>query len=417
MRILKLTAKTEANLMRLREGDDRVALQTAAKIVADVRLRGDAALDKWNRKFDPAVSQRSAFWISPDEMAAAKKRVSRGFLRALSHAADNVRRVAEKQMPREWSLQVESGVTIGQIVRPLESIGCYIPGGRFALVSTLVMTVVPAQVAGVQRIVAVCPRPNDELIAAADLLGIMQLARIGGAQAIAALAYGTKRIAPVEKIFGPGNRYVTAAKQIVSATCAIDLPAGPTEAVVLGNHGNPRWIAADLLAQAEHAPDAGSYLVTSSARFAQKVQCEVMAQLQELPADNPAQHSIRNTGAILLAPSWNVACEFVNRFAPEHLSLPTDDRKQLGKIRCAGTVFVGPLSAQAFGDYASGSNHVLPTGGWARRRGGLSASDFVKCISVQTIGPRGFRRLASDVEVLARAEGLLAHANAVEVRR
>jgi histidinol dehydrogenase len=245
----------------------------------------------------------------------------------------------------------------------------------------------------------------------------MQLARIGGAQAIAALAYGTKRIAPVEKIFGPGNRYVTAAKQIVSATCAIDLPAGPTEAVVLGNHGNPRWIAADLLAQAEHAPDAGSYLVTSSARFAQKVQCEVMAQLQELPADNPAQHSIRNTGAILLAPSWNVACEFVNRFAPEHLSLPTDDRKQLGKIRCAGTVFVGPLSAQAFGDYASGSNHVLPTGGWARRRGGLSASDFVKCISVQTIGPRGFRRLASDVEVLARAEGLLAHANAVEVRR
>lgn len=417
MRILKLTAKTEANLMRLREGDDRAALRAAAKIVADVRLRGDAALDKWNRKFDPAASQRASLWISPAEMAAAKKRVSRGFLRAISHAAENVRRVAEKQMPREGSLQVEPGVTVAQIVRPLESIGCYIPGGRFALVSTLVMTVVPAQVAGVRLIVAVCPRPNDELIAAADLLGITQLARIGGAQAIAALAYGTKRIAPVEKIFGPGNRYVTAAKQIVSATCAIDLPAGPTEAVVLANHGNPRWIAADLLAQAEHAPDAGSYLVTSSVRFAQKVQREVMAQLLELPADNPAQLSIRNTGAILLAPSWNAACEFVNRFAPEHLSLPSDDGKPLRKVRSAGTVFLGPLSAQPFGDYASGSNHVLPTGGWARRRGGLCAGDFVKCISVQAIGPRGFRRLASDVEVLARAEGLLAHANAVEVRR
>ncbi len=417
MRILKLTAKIEASLMRLRQGDDHVALQTAAKIVADVRLHGDAALDKWNRKFDPATSQRPSLWVSPSEMAAAKKRVSRGFLRAISRAAKNVRRVAEKQMPREWSLQVESGVTVAQIVRPLESIGCYIPGGRFALVSTLVMTAVPAQVAGVRRIVAVCPRPNDELIAAADLLGVTQLARVGGAQAIAALAYGTKRIAPVEKIFGPGNRYVTAAKQIVSATCAIDLPAGPTEAVVLSNHGNRRWIAADLLAQAEHAPDAGSYLVTSSTRFAQKVQREVMAQLLELPADNPAQHSIRNTGAIFLAPSWNAACEFVNRFAPEHLSLPSDDPKQLSKIRSAGTIFLGPLSAQPFGDYASGSNHVLPTGGWARRRGGLSSGDFVKCISVQTIGPRGFRQLASDVEVLARAEGLLAHANAVEVRR
>jgi histidinol dehydrogenase len=417
MRILKLNAKTEGNLMRLRGGDDRVALRVAGRIVADVRLHGDAALDRWNRKFDPSAPKRASLWISSEEMAAAKKRVSRGFLRAISHAADNVRRVAEKQMPREWSFQVESGVTVAQIVRSLEAIGCYIPGGRFALVSTLVMTVVPAQVAGVRRIVAVCPRPNDELIAAADLLGVAQLARLGGAQAIAALAYGTKRIAPVEKIFGPGNRYVTAAKQIVSATCAIDLPAGPTEAVVLANHGNARWIAADLLAQAEHAADAGSYLVTSSVRFAQKVQREVLAQLKELPADNPAQISIRDTGAILLASSWKAACEFVNRFAPEHLSLPSDDSKQLSKIRSAGTVFLGPLSAQPFGDYASGSNHVLPTGGWARRRGGLNASDFVKCISVQTIGPRGFRRLASDVEVLARAEGLLAHANAIEVRR
>jgi histidinol dehydrogenase len=417
MRILKLTAQTEAKLMRLREGDDRVALQTAAKIVADVRLRGDVALQMWNRKFHPAASQYAKLWITPAETDAAKKRVSREFLRAISHAADNVRRVAEKQMPRAWSLQVEPGVTVAQIVRSLDSIGCYIPGGHFALVSTLVMTVVPAQVAGVRRIVAVCPRPNDELLAAADLLGVAQLARIGGAQAIAALAYGTKRIAAVEKIFGPGNRYVTAAKQIVSATCAIDLPAGPTEAIVLANQGNPRWIAADLLAQAEHAPDAGSYLVTSSPGFARKVQREVVKQLGELLPDNPAQVSSRKTGAILLARSWNAACEFVNRFAPEHLSLPSNGSKLLGKIRSAGTVFLGPLSAQPFGDYASGSNHVLPTGGWARRRGGLGAGDFVKRISVQTIAPRGYRGLAADVQTLAGAEGLYAHANAVEVRR
>jgi histidinol dehydrogenase len=302
-------------------------------------------------------------------------------------------------------------------VRPIESVGCYIPGGRFALVSTLVMTVVPPRVAGVGRIVAVCPRANDELLAAADLLGVRYLARMGGAQAIAALAYGTKRIARVGKIFGPGNRYVTAAKRIVSADCAIDLPAGPTEAIVLAERGNPRWIATDLLAQAEHAPDAGSYLVTTSAKLAAQVQQEVAAQLKALPRNNPAQTSTARTGAILLARSWKEAVAFVNRFAPEHLSLMESDSRLLEQIHSAGTVFLGPLSAQPFGDYASGSNHVLPTGGWARRRGGLSASDFVKCISVQKIDSAGFRSLAGDVQVLARAEGLLAHVNAVEVRK
>jgi histidinol dehydrogenase len=416
MKILKLTPQTEAKLMLLRQGVDRAAMGIAAKIVADVRLRGDVALEKWNRRLDPAASNGAPLWVSPAETAAAKNRVSREFLRAVSHAAENVRRVAEKQMPREWKLQVEPGVTVAQITRPLESIGCYIPGGHFALVSTLVMTAVPAQVAGVRRIVAACPRPNDELIAAADLLGVTQLARIGGAQAIAALAYGTRQIPPVEKIFGPGNRYVTAAKQIVSSTCAIDLPAGPTEAVVLANRGNARWIAADLLAQAEHAPDAGSYLVTSSPSFARKVQREVVRQLDDLLPENPAHISVRKTGAILLASSWEAACSFVNRFAPEHLSLPSGGHRLLGQINSAGTVFLGPFSAQAFGDYASGSNHVLPTGGWARRRGGLGAGDFVKCISVQTIAPDGCRRLAADVQTLAGAEGLYAHANAVEVR-
>jgi histidinol dehydrogenase len=417
MRILKLTAKIEAELLKLRQTHDLDTYRVASRIVSDVQRRGDSALEDWSRKLDNTDISGPEIWISKKELAAAKRRVDRQFLRAVEHAVKNVRRVAEQQLPRSWSLQVEAGVGIRQLVRPLDSIGCYIPGGRFALLSTLVMTAVPAQVAGVKRILAVCPRPNDALLATADLLGITEFARIGGAQAIAAMAYGTKKIAAVEKICGPGNRFVTAAKQIVGADCAIDMPAGPTEAVVLANTGNPRWIAADLLAQAEHAPDAGSYLVTSSSALAQKVRQEVMMQLKALPKTNPAQSSIRKTGAILVARSLEHGCEFVNRFAPEHLSLPADGEKLLGRIRSSGTIFLGESSAQPFGDYASGSNHVLPTGGWARRRGGLSAVDFVKCISVQKIGTAGVRSLGDDVQRLAKAEGLLAHARAVEVRR
>jgi histidinol dehydrogenase len=417
MRILKLTPRNEAGLLKLRQTHDQEAYRIASRIISDVRRRGDRGIEDWTKKLDDAHISGAYLWISKKEMAAAKRRVDREFLRAVEHAAGNVRRVAERQLPRGWSLRVESGVVIRQLVRPLDSVGCYIPGGRYALLSTLLMTTVPAQVAGVKRILAVCPHPNDALLAAADLLGIAEFARIGGAQAIAAMAYGTRRIAAVEKICGPGNRFVTAAKQIVSADCAIDMPAGPTEAVVLANTGNPRWIAADLMAQAEHAPDAGSYLVTSSAGFARKVQEEVMVQLKELPKENPAQHSIRKTGAILVARSLEHGCEFVNRFAPEHLSLPADGEKLLGRIHSSGTIFLGELSAQSFGDYASGSNHVLPTGGWARRRGGLSAADFVKCISVQTIGAAGVRSIGDDVQRLANAEGLLAHARAVKVRR
>jgi len=303
MRILRLTDKSEEGLLRLRQTHDQQANRVASRIVSDVQRRGDRAVEDWSRKLDGTDVSGAGLWISKKEMAAAKGRVDKQFLRAVEHSAKNVRKVAEQQLPRNWNLNVESGVSIRQLVRPLERIGCYIPGGRFALLSTLVMTAVPAQVAGVGHILAVCPRPNDALLAAAELLGVTEFARIGGAQAIAAMAYGTKKIASVEKICGPGNRFVTAAKQIVSADCAIDMPAGPTEAVVLANNGNSRWIAADLLAQAEHAPDAGSYLVTWSRAFAQKVQREVMEQLKELPKTNPAQSSIRGTGAILVAGS------------------------------------------------------------------------------------------------------------------
>jgi histidinol dehydrogenase len=415
MRILKLSGAVEKRLLAARERRDVLAEKVSAKIIADVRRSGDAALFSWTKKLDGINLARDGMWVPQRDIEAAQTSVSADFLRAVKHAMANVRKVAEKQLPRKWWFEVEPGVSIGQMVRPIETIGCYIPGGKATLLSTLVMTAVPAQVAGAKRIVTVCSRPNDELLAAAGILGLSEIARVGGAQAVAALAYGTKTIPRVDKIFGPGNRFVTAAKQLVSHDCAIDLPAGPTEAIVIASQGNASWIAADLLAQAEHAPDAVSIFVTTSARLAREVQGEVAEQLKNLPETNPANVSLKTTGAILLAASADAAFHFVNRFAPEHLSLP-EGRSALEKISAAGTVFIGPWGAQPLGDYASGSNHVLPTGGWARRRGGLSAADFVKCISVQTISRQGFKRLAGDVRVLARAENLRAHENAVAVR-
>jgi histidinol dehydrogenase len=416
MRILKLTSQLEKRLLSRRTQNDAEAQNIAMQIVSDVRKRGETALLAWTRNFDDPTIQTKDIWISQKQIRAAEGHVSRDFLRAIRHAARNIRRVAEQQLPRPWSLEVEPGVRIQQRVFPIESIGCYIPGGRSSLVSTLLMTAVPAQVAKVPRIIAVCPKPNHELLAVANLLGIREVARIGGAQAIAALAYGTKSISRVEKIFGPGNKYVTAAKQLVSADCAIDLPAGPTEAMVLAERGSARWIAADLLAQAEHALDAASFFLTTSPALAAEVQRELQWQLADLPFGKANSSTLRS-GAILVAKSLAAACEFVNRFAPEHLSLPSHAKTLLQQIRSSGTIFLGPWAAQPLGDYISGSNHVLPTAGWARRRGGLSAADFVKCVSVQTISRKGFLRLADAVEVLAEAEGLLAHRNAVRTRR
>jgi histidinol dehydrogenase len=417
MRILKLTPNLQESLLKSRHAPDAAALRVAGRIVRDVRRRGDAALFAWTKKLDGLDLRKIGVWISAQQIAAGCDSAPPEFLRAVSHAAKNVRRIAQQQLPRPWTVRVEPGVAIRQAVRPIESIGCYVPGGRFALISTMIMTVVPAQVAGVKKIVVACPKPSAELLAAAGLLGVSRIAQIGGAQAIAALAYGTKSILRVEKIIGPGNRFVTAAKQIVSHDCAIDLPAGPTEAIVLAEQGNARWIAADLIAQAEHAPDAAAFLITTSASLAREVQAEIAAQFVQLPRTNPARISLKKTGAILLASSLAHACAFVNEFAPEHLSLPDGNTNLLRKISAAGTVFLGPWAAQPLGDYASGGNHVLPTAGWARRRGGLSAADFVKCITVQEISAAGFASLAADVQTLARAEGLPGHSNAIEVRR
>jgi histidinol dehydrogenase len=417
MRILKLTDGVAARFFARRSSHDAGAERVAARILGDVRRNGDAALFRWALRLDGLRLTRETLWISRSELRAARRDVPRDLLRAIQHAARNVRRVAEQQRPRSWTITVEPGVRVGQRVTPLGTIGCYIPGGRFSLFSTLLMTAIPAQVAGVERIVVVCPKPSSALLAAAAILGVKEIARIGGAQAIGALAYGTPSIPRVDKICGPGNRYVTAAKRIISNDCAIDMPAGPTEVLILATGGNPGFIAADLLAQAEHDPDAVALLVTTSARLARDVAAEVDRQVRALPRTNPAWKSLQAASVILVAPSIDAAIRFTNRVAPEHLSVPRATRALVEILSGAGSVFLGPWSAQPVGDYASGTNHVLPTSGWARARGGLSVSDFVKCSSTQRISRAGLKRLAPVVSAMARAEGLEAHARAVEVRR
>lgn len=416
MRVLRLTGAIEETILAQRRGRDLVAERAAARIVRDVQRRGDAALFYWTKRFDRLRLQRNNVWVTRDEFRSASRRVSAAFLNAVDHAARNIRAVARRQKPQEWTLNVEPGVRASQRVRPIETVGCYLPGGRFSLVSTLLMTAIPAQEAGVRNIVVVSPQPGDELLAAAERLGLRQIARVGGAQAIAALAYGTQSIPRVDKIFGPGNRYVTAAKRLVSAGCAIDLLAGPTEAVIFARRGNPVFVAADLLAQAEHDPDAVALFVTTSQTLARGVAAEIDRQLEQLTKSNPAWRSLAKSGAVLVAPNVAAAARFVNRFAPEHLSLPGAASRLAHRFNSAGSIFLGDWSAQSFGDYATGTNHVLPTGGVARARGGLSTADFVKCVSVQEVTRAGLTRLAPVAKEFAKAEGLLAHARAVEVR-
>jgi histidinol dehydrogenase len=417
MRILKLTDAVAAKFLARRSSHDAAAERVAARILADVRKNGDAALFRWALRLDGLRLTRKSLWISRAEIRAARRNVPRDLVRAIERAARNIRRVADEQLPRSWTITVEPGVRVGQRVTPLGTIGCYIPGGRFSLFSTLLMTAIPAQVAGVKRIVVACPKPSPALLSAAEILGVTEIARMGGAQAIGALAYGTQSIPRVDKICGPGNRYVTAAKRIVSNDCAIDMPAGPTEVLILATSGSPQYIAADFLAQAEHDPDAVALLVTPSQRLAKAVAAEVDKQLRDLPKANPAWKSLRLASAILVAPSLDAAIRFANRVAPEHLSIPNANKKLVEQLSEAGSVFLGPWSAQPIGDYASGTNHVLPTSGWARARGGLSVSDFVKCSSTQEISRVGLKRLAPVVTAMARAEGLEAHARAVEVRQ
>jgi histidinol dehydrogenase len=379
-------------------------------ILDAVRRDGDKALVEYARKLD-GLTRRSVR-VPEKELRAA--RLSPEFRYAALTAAANIRRYAEWQMPREWTRKA-GGARFGQIVRPLDTVAAYIPSGRYPLPSTLLMTVVPAQVAGVPNICVASPRPVAEVLGTAALLGVRDVFQMGGAQAIAAFAFGTRTVPRAGRIVGPGNIYVAAAKKLLAGEVGIDFVAGPTEILIVAAEGDPRHLAADMLAQAEHDVDASAVLLTTSKRLAAAVAKEVERQLATLPTAAVARQSIGRNSAIVLVRSLVEAVEIANRFAPEHLSLPDDSL--LAEVRHAGSVFVGPFSPEAAGDYASGPNHVLPTGGAARIRGGLSVTDFVKVISVQELSQKGLARLAPSITTLARAEGLEAHARSVEARR
>jgi len=377
-------------------------------IVDAVRTGGDRALTRFAQEFDGLSAPME---VSRTEMRKEAARVPPIVRRALAQAARNIARVAFRQIPRHVDLAVAQGVSIEQRVEPLARVGCYVPGGRFPLPSSLLMTAVPARVAGVREVYVCCPRPEPAVMAAALEAGVTRLFRVGGAHAVAALAYGTKSIPRVDKIVGPGNRYVAAAKALVARDCAIDFYAGPTEIVIVAGAGNPDWIAADLVAQAEHDPDARAILITWSRLLAERVATAVATRSA---GRDIVRKALTANGAVIVARHADQAMALASRFAPEHLVL---DREALAKRPLtAGAVFIGPYSAQAAGDYATGSNHVLPTAGAARFRGGLTAADFVRVMSVQRVTRDGLIRLAPTILPLARAEGLTAHAASIEIR-
>jgi histidinol dehydrogenase len=411
--MIRIISHTEADpVLERRTVRLENAEATVRPILDAVRAEGDAALFRFSQQFDGVTPERLR--VTADELKSAAERLSREVLGALETACRNIREFAKTQLPKEHFEEFSPGRKLGQIVRPLDAVGCYIPSGRYPLPSTLLMTAVLAQTAGVPQIIIASPKPTDEILGAAHLLGIGDVFRMGGAQAIAAMAYGTDTVPRVDRIVGPGNIYVAAAKKLLAGEVGIDFIAGPTEIMILSESGNARSIAADMLAQAEHDTDASAILVTTSEPLATAVRAQIEEQLSGLPTADVARVSIERNSAIILVPDVENGLRLANNFAPEHLSL--HDPSLLSKIRNAGTVFLGENSPESAGDYAAGPSHVLPTSGAARLRGGLSAVDFVKVIAIQQLSPAALKELAPAITTLARAEGLEAHARAVEVR-
>jgi histidinol dehydrogenase len=407
-----LESKNMGQILARRAARMTEAEDTVRPILEAVRKRGDKGLMEYAKKFD--ALDRKSVRVQAVELAEAASRLTPEFKTAVNTAAHNVRRFAEKQLPRDSSASFGPGLRLGQVVRPLDTVAAYIPAGRYPLPSTVIMTAVPALVAGVKTVCAACPKAVDEVFGTAHMLGVHQVFQMGGAQAVAAFAYGTKTVPRADRIVGPGNIYVAAAKKLLAGEVGIDFVAGPTEILIIAADADPRFLAADMLAQAEHDTDASAILLTTSKKLAGLVAKEIERQLATLSTAPVARKAINKNSAIIVVRSLDEAVELSNEFAPEHLSIHNEEL--IPAIRHAGSIFVGPFSPEAAGDYASGPNHVLPTGGVARLRGGLSAADYVKVISVQQLDAKALAKLAPSITTLARAEGLEAHARSVEVR-
>jgi len=393
------------------------------RIMDAVRRQGDAALHRYTRRFDKVTVGN--LQVSPAEISAAYARVPPGLVKALRAAMANIETFHHAHLRDEAPVRVQPGVTVQRVVRPIERVGLYVPGGRAAYPSSVLMMAVPARLAGCpQRILCLPPgrdgRVPDAALVAADLAGISEIYKVGGAQAIAAMAYGTETIPKVYKIFGPGNRYVTAAKILAAAdgSVSIDLPAGPSEMFILADEtAKPDYLAADLLSEVEHGPDSAAVLVTTTRSLARAVARAIEKQVTTLPTQDTIRRSLATYGLILVVPSLDDALEMVNTYAPEHLELVVRyPRRVLQKVVNAGAVFLGPFAPAAAGDYATGSNHVLPTGEFTKMYSPLSVDAFVHTLEVQEVTPAGLARLAPIIRTLADTEGFPAHRRAIDIR-
>lgn len=415
-------SKLERILKRSRLAVDSVKPQVQ-KIIEDVRNRGDAALIDYTTRFDGVVLKPEQLAVTKAEVLTAYSSTRREIVSALRRAAKNIMKFHKRQLPAEsWSTEIEKGVTVGRIRRSIDSVGIYVPGGRIAYPSTVLMTAIPARIAGVANVVACTPPMRDGRISsltlvAADIAGVKTMYRIGGAQAIAAMAYGTETIPKVNKIIGPGNIYVTAAKMLVYGQVDIDFPAGPSEILILADEtADAKTVAIDLISQAEHDPNAAAVLVTANKLLANEVETKLRQLIGQCRSE-VVKASLNKNGALLVANSLEDAISFVNNYAPEHLEVMAANPKSiLSRIKHAGSIFLGPYSPVSAGDYATGANHVLPTGGDAKIYAGLSVDDFVKRPTFQMVSRAGLVRLRKTITTLAKAEGLPSHARAVEER-
>lgn len=421
MEILKYSEIDLEDTVKRSEQDVNNVLGTVSEILENVKSNGDEAVKAYTEKFDGVLIDDLK--VSDDEIKQAYETLDESLLEALKRAAANIEKFHKKQIPEEWEMEVNPGIKAGQIVRPINSAGCYIPGGRAAYPSSILMTVIPAKIAGVEKVVCVTPPQKDgsildAILVAADIAGADEIYKVGGAQAIASLAYGTESIPSVEKIVGPGNIFVTAAKKLVYGQVDIEFPAGPSEVLILADDtAIPKYLATDILAQAEHDPNASCFLVTDSEKLAGETLKFVNELTETAPRREIIEESLSKSGKIIVTDTFKEAIHVTNEYAPEHLIISTkDDDETLSHIKNAGSIFLGPYSPVAAGDYGSGTNHVLPTGGGAKMYSGLSTADFIKRPTVQRLTKEGLRDLAETSVPIAEYEGFYAHANSFKTR-
>ena len=421
MEILKYDEETANDLIKRSQADINEILNIVRDILKDVQENRDEAVLRYTAKFDKA--ELDSLQVSRDEIDNAYDNLDKNLIEALKRASTNIEKFHKAQIPEEWSMEVDDGIVAGQIIRPINSVGCYIPGGRAAYPSSILMEVIPAKIAGVERIICCTPpgadgKIMDAILVAADLAGADEIYKCGGAQAIAAMAYGTESIEHVEKIVGPGNVFVTGAKKLVYGDVDIEFPAGPSEVLILcDSTAIPEYLAHDFLSQAEHDPNASCFLVTNDAKTAQNANELIEKFAKEAVRREIIEESLEKHGHIILCENMEDAIEFTNTYAPEHLIISTnDDNEVLDKIKNAGSIFLGKYSPVAAGDYGSGTNHVLPTGGGAKMYSGLSTESFIKKPTVQTITKEGIENLSKTIIPIAEYEGFYAHANSVKVR-